>query len=103
VIDEPQSIEQIATDWLEAERRATAGDNMAGLEDRARTLSDRYDDAIRAASSEELRLAWESAKAIQSRCDVGSAEWAAARQVSELLRAEYAASRDGATTTSTTD
>jgi len=95
--DDSRSIEAIATAWLDAERRATAGDNLAGLEDRARALSDSYDAAIRDASSEELRLAWEAAKLIQSRSEIGSADWAAARQVSELLRAEYAASRNGTT------
>jgi hypothetical protein len=94
VTDETESIEEIATAWLEAERRATAGDNLADLEGRARTLSARYDAAIRGASSEDLRLAWEAAKVVQAKCEIGSAEWGAARQVSELLRAEYAATRD---------
>lgn len=91
--DAARPIEAIATEWLEAERRATAGDNMAGLEDRARALSASYDAAIRAASPEELRLAWEGAQRIQAKCDMGSAQWASARQVSELLRTEYLASR----------
>jgi hypothetical protein len=93
VTDAARPIEAIATDWLEAERRATAGDNMAGLEDRARALSASYDAAIRTASPEELRLAWEGAQRIQAKCDMGTAQWASARQVSELLRAEYLASR----------
>ena len=97
-------IEAIATDWLEAERRATAGANMAGLEDRARELSAAYDAAIRAASPEELRLAWEGAQRIQANCEMGSAQWASARQVSELLRVEYFASREaGAIVTAAED
>ncbi|HEY0443382.1 MAG TPA: hypothetical protein VGC90_04080 [Candidatus Limnocylindrales bacterium] len=98
MIEERQSIETVASEWLEAERRATAGDNMAGLEDRARALSASYDDAIRSASAEELRLAWEAAQRIQAACEMGSGEWASARQVSELLRAEYLASRGAAET-----
>ena len=98
MIDERQSIESVASEWLEAERRATAGDNMAGLEDRARTLSASYDEAIRGASPEELRLAWEAAQRIQAACEMGSVAWASARQVSELLRAEYLASRGSAET-----
>lgn len=94
MIGEQRAIETIATAWLEAERRATAGDNMAGLEDRARILSASYDEAIRTASPEELRLAWEGAQRIQAACEMGSTEWANARKVSALLRAEYLASRD---------
>ena len=59
----------------------------------ARRLAAEYEQAIRTASQEDLRLAWEAARVIQAGCDMGSSEWARARSVSELLRTEYAASR----------
>jgi len=88
----PRAIELIATEWLAAERKDTA---IASARTAAATvrLSAEYEEAIRAASQEELRLAWEGARAIQARCDMGTVEWAQARSVSELLRTEYEASR----------
>ena len=62
--------------------------------DRNSTLSpdQRYDTLIRAASREELRLAWEAARKIQGEQEMGSEAWASARRLSELLRGEYQAS-----------
>jgi len=87
------SIEETASAWLAAEREAIALDNTPNAERRARTLSAEYDEAIRAASPEELLLAWESARRIQGHEEMGSARWLEARSVSELLRSEYQASR----------
>lgn len=101
---DPDSIETIAAAWLAAESELVSG---AGDPERAealaRDLSDRYDAAIRAASREELRLAWEAARRLQGEQEMGAESWATARRLSELLRDEYlaadpdsaAASRDG--------
>lgn len=87
-----RAIELIATEWLASERAETALATPR-TEAAARRLAAEYEDAIRAASQEELRLAWEAARAAQARCDMGSLEWGQARSVSELLRTEYEASR----------
>lgn len=87
-----RAIEVIATEWLAAERAETALATPR-TEATARRLAAEYEDAIRAASQEELRLAWEAARAAQARCEMGSLEWAQARSVSELLRTEYEATR----------
>jgi hypothetical protein len=89
---EADSIEAIAAAWLDAEQALAAGSgNPAQSEARARALSERYDDAIRAATREELRLAWEAARKMQGEQEMGSEAWANARRVSELLRDEYGA------------
>jgi hypothetical protein len=89
---EADSIEAIAADWLAAEQELAAGSgNPSQGEIDARALSDRYDDAIRAASREDLRLAWEAARNVQADQEMGSEAWANARRVSELLRNEYQA------------
>lgn len=98
---EPGSIERLAADWLNAEREVADGiRNPAQAEETARDLSARYDDAIRAASREELRLAWEAARKNQANQEMGSEAWGEARRLSELLRGEYeAASPDGTDST----
>jgi hypothetical protein len=91
------SIEAIAGAWLAAEESLSAGSgNPAQSEIDARALSDRYDEAIRTATREDLRLAWEAARKIQGEQEMGSEAWAAARRVSELLRGEYQAASDDA-------
>jgi hypothetical protein len=86
------SIEAIAAAWLAAEEQLAAGSgNPAQSEANARALSARYDEAIRSASREELRLAWEAARKIQGEQIMGSDAWASARRASELLRGEYQA------------
>jgi hypothetical protein len=86
------SIEEIAAAWLAAEGSLAAGSgNPAQSEINARALSDRYDQVIRTASREELRLAWEAARKVQGEQEMGSEAWANARRVSELLRDEYQA------------
>ena len=87
-------IERLAADWLAAERNATA-DPAPLKADAARAASARFEEAIRRATREELRLSWEAAKRTQAECLMGSREWAEARSVSELLRMEYLAA-DGA-------
>lgn len=83
-------IEHLAARWLAAERRSTSnpGDQQA---EAARVTSERYEEAIRLATREEVRLAWEAAKRTQADCLMGSRDWAEARSVSELLRMEYLA------------
>jgi hypothetical protein len=91
-VEDPDPIEQIAGDWLAAEEELSRGSgNPEQAEINARELSARYDDAIRTASREDLRLAWEAARQLQSATEMGSEAWASARRLSELLRGEYLA------------
>ena len=87
------SIEEIAAAWLAAEQDLADGTsgNPQQAEGTARALSDDYDRAIRTATREELRLAWEAARKRQGEQEMGSEAWAGARRVSELLRGEYQA------------
>ena len=88
--DPTTAIEDLARDWLEAERLASArGD---ANDERARLASARYDDAVRTATREELLIAWHAALRRQADAVMGSAGWAEARTVSQLLGAEYEAS-----------
>ena len=92
VAADDDSIEAIAAAWLAAEQQLAGGSgNQSQSEINARALSDRYDNAIRAASREDLRLAWEAARKAQGEQEMGSEAWANARRVSELLRDEYQA------------
>jgi hypothetical protein len=95
------SLEQLAADWLAAEQQVAAGDGSVGPQAYARELSASYDRAVKEASPEELRLAWESAVKIQGECEIGSHAWAESRRVAELLRSEYVASRAPAETAAT--
>src|SRR4051794_27861878 len=62
-----ESIETIAAAWLAAEQELAGGSgNPEHSEMKARDLSARYDEAIRSATREELRLAWEAARKIQA-------------------------------------
>jgi hypothetical protein len=90
----PRAIDELATVWLEAEREATNLVNRGASEERARTASAAYEHAVTSASREELLLAWHAALKVQHACEMGSASWASARAVSELLRVEHLA-RDG--------
>jgi hypothetical protein len=87
------SLERIAGEWLAAEESVASGGggNPEAAEVLARELSDRYDAAIRTASREDLRLAGEAARRLQGRQEMGSAAWASARRLAELLRDEYLA------------
>jgi len=86
------SIESVAGEWLAAEQELAAGRGIPGqAEDKARALSERYDEMIRAATREDLRLAWEAARKTQAEQEMGSEAWANARRLSELLRGEYQA------------
>lgn len=89
----PVSCEVLAARWLEAEERSEIEPMNATLAQEAIRLAAAYEDAIRAASQEELRLAWEAARQRQGRELIGTREWSDARRVSELLRTEYAAAR----------
>jgi hypothetical protein len=86
------SIESIAGAWLAAEEALARGSgNPEQSEITARDLSARYDEAIRTASREDLRLAWEAARKLQGETEMGSEAWASARRLSELLHSEYLA------------
>ncbi len=84
-------IELIATEWLTAERQQTSAPSRS-TEATARKLAAEYEQAIRDASQEELRLAWEAARVVQADCEMGSQEWGYARSVAVLLGMEYEAS-----------
>ena len=90
-IDRP--LEDLASDWLAAERAAATG--YAQSDERSRATSAAYEAAIRAATLEDLLLAWHSAVRRQDDTEMGSNDWANAREVSELLRFEYEANEDG--------
>ena len=90
------AIEDLAGAWLAAEQELAGGSgNPTQSEVNARALSDRYDEAIRTATREDLRLAWEAARKLQGDQEMGSEAWANARRVSELLRDEYLAADPG--------
>jgi hypothetical protein len=92
IVSDPRvEIDMLAVDWLEAEERTRADPTNAALDAAAARLSDAYAASIAAATPEELRLAWEAARRRQETEEMGSVRWAAARRVSELLRAEYQA------------
>jgi hypothetical protein len=93
VLTAAPSCEMLAARWLDAEERAGIEPTNATLAHEAVRLAGAYEAAIRAASLEELRLAWEAARQRQGRELIGTREWGDARRVSELLRAEYAAAR----------
>jgi hypothetical protein len=84
------SIQMLATRWLAAERQAAERPEARAVAD-ATGLGEAYEEALTDASQEELLLAWESARRGQSTFEIGSAAWAEARRVSELLRVEYRA------------
>jgi hypothetical protein len=86
------AIEDVAAAWLAAEQELAGGSgNPKQSEVDARALSERYEELIRTASREDLRLAWEAARKSQGEQEMGSEAWATARRVSELLRGEYQA------------
>jgi len=84
------AIEDLARDWLEAER--TASVRGAADDQQAIDTSAAYDAAIRSASREDLLLAWQAALRRQGEVEMGSKAWEDARSVSQLLKAEYEAS-----------
>ena len=91
--------EDLARQWLAAEERVRLEPANEALAQNAVRLGEAYDEAVTAASLEELRLSWEAAQRAQAAEEVGGRSWADARRVSELLRTEYLAarSRDDAT------
>jgi hypothetical protein len=87
------SADELATQWLAAEARAELEPASQALAAQAAELGEAYDAAIRGATREELRLAWEAARVRQAQEEVGSRSWDDARRVSELLRTEYDVAR----------
>jgi hypothetical protein len=88
--------EDLARQWLAAEERVRIEPANTSLAHAAASLGEAYDEAVNAASLEELRLSWEAAQRAQAAQEIGGRAWADARRVSELLRTEYLAahSRD---------
>ena len=86
-------IDELARRWLAAERDASERGNEGGREEQARIASAAYERAIVSATREELLVAWHAARKAQHEKEMGSASWAEARAVSELIRVEYLASR----------
>jgi hypothetical protein len=93
-MDTVEAIEALATLWLATEQEARDLTNAGGSEERARSASAAYERAVTSASAEDLLIAWHAALRIQYACEMGSASWAEARAVSELLRVEYLARGD---------
>ena len=89
----PVAIEDLARRWLESERDASRQGNAAGTEQRAREASAAYEAAITSASREDLLVAWHAALKYQHAQEMGSVSWSHAREVSELIRVEYLASK----------
>lgn len=85
------ALEEQAAAWLAAEDLALTQPTNPMLADSATRHALAYEQSVAAASREELRLAWEGAQRAQRETLIGTAEWAAARRVAELLRTEYAA------------
>lgn len=68
------TIEELARQWLAAERDATDRGNSGGWEDRARLSSVVYENALAAASRADLLVAWHvAARKAQHNCEMGSA------------------------------
>ena len=88
------ALDDLATRWLDAETRSHGEPANAAIADEAARLGEAYEAAIAAATQEDLRISWEAAVRRQSDEEVGSASWADARRVSELLRTEYLALKD---------
>jgi hypothetical protein len=86
-------IDELASRWLAAERDASARGNDGGREEQARIASAAYERAVVSASREDLLVAWHAARKAQHEREMGSASWAEARAVSELIRIEYLASK----------
>lgn len=93
--DEPVApgCEDLARQWLAAEARVRLEPANEALAQVAARLGEAYDDAVTAATLEDLRLSWEAAQRAQAAEEVGGRSWADARRVSELLRTEYQAAR----------
>ena len=70
---EDPAIEDLARDWLDAERDATSG--RAPDDARARSASAAYEEAVTAASREDLLIAWLAAQQRQSETEMGSEAW----------------------------
>ena len=88
-----EALEVLAAAWLAAEDLALTQPGNGGFALDAARLGEAYEAAVAATSREDLLIAWEAAQRVQAEQLIGSVEWAAARRVSELLRAEYAAAR----------
>lgn len=91
--DGPLAIEDLARLWLASERDASRHGNTAGTEERARRASAAYEAAVTSASREDLLVAWHAALKSQHDQEMGSVSWSHAREVSELIRVEYLASK----------
>lgn len=85
--------EELAARWLAAEERSRTEPANETLAAEAAQLGEQYEDAVEAATQEDLRLAWEAAQRRQAAEEIGGRAWGDARRVSELLRTEYEAAR----------
>jgi hypothetical protein len=93
VTDEPIAIEDLARLWLASERDASSHGDAARTAERARRASAAYEAAVTSASREDLLVAWHAALKTQGDQEMGSVSWSHAREVSELIRMEYLASK----------
>ena len=89
--ERPERLADLADAWLRAEAVSVG---QPGSVDLARAAAERataYEEGLTAASTEDVRLAWQLALDRQGRTDAGSDTWRTAARVAELLRFEYAA------------
>lgn len=93
--DRPGVLLDLATGWLSAEVASVREPGRTELVGVAGERAGAYEAALAAATAQDVRLAWEQAVVRQAREEVGSAAWSAASRVSELLRFEDRAAREG--------
>lgn len=84
----------LADDWVSSEAASVRQPGRIALVRIAVEAAIRYEDALAAASADDVRLAWEQAVVRQAQSAFGSAPWTTAFRVSELLRFEYTAVRE---------
>jgi hypothetical protein len=84
----------LADDWVSSEAASVRQPGRISLVRIAVDAAIRYEDALAAASPDDVRFAWQQAVARQAQIEVGSAPWTTAFRVAELLRFEYTAVRE---------
>lgn len=91
--DRPGALLDLASRWLSSEAASVRQPDRIELVRIAAERAIAYEEALAAATPEDVRLAWEQAVVRQAQNEVGSVPWATASRVSELLRFEDKAAR----------
>jgi hypothetical protein len=92
--DRSGTLLDLAAAWLRAEAASVRQPARIELVGAAGERALAYEEALAAATPDDVRRAWEQAVVRQAQNEVGSVPWATAFRVSELLRFEYVAIRD---------